>query len=73
MQRTLEREVLSYLRDLDEPVPSETLLTHFDIHSAGGIASVLHDLKAGYYIALDVTNHVTITEIGLSRLRAAMF
>jgi hypothetical protein len=73
MQRTLEREVLSYLRDLDEPVHSETLLAHFDIHSSEGIASVLHDLKAGYYIALDVTNHVTITEIGLSRLRAAMF
>jgi hypothetical protein len=73
MQRKLEREVLSYLRDLDEPVPSETLQAHFDIHRSEGIAPVLHDLKAGYYIALDVTKNVTITEIGLSRLRAAMF
>ena len=38
-----------------------------------GIGPVLHDLKAGHYIALDVANNVTITEIGLSRLRAAMF
>jgi hypothetical protein len=73
LQRKLEREVLSYLRDLDEPVHSETLLAHFEIHQSEGIAPVLHDLKAGYYIAWDVTNNVTITEIGLSRLRAAMF
>jgi hypothetical protein len=73
MQRTLEREVLSYLRDFDEPIHSETLQAYFDIHRSEDIAPVLHDLKAGYYIALDVTNNVTITEIGLSRLRAAMF
>jgi hypothetical protein len=73
MQRTLEREVLAYLRDLDEPIHSETLQAHFDNHRSQDIAPVLHDLKAGYYIALDVTNNVTLTEIGLSRLRAAMF
>jgi hypothetical protein len=47
LQRKLEREVLSYLRDLDEPVHSETLLAHFEIHQSEGIAPVLHDLKRG--------------------------
>jgi hypothetical protein len=73
MQRTLEREVLSYPRKLDGPIHSETLQAHFHIHRSEGIAPVLDDLKGGCYIALDVTNNVTITEIGLSRLRAAMF
>ena len=73
LQRELEREVLFYLRGLDKPVHTETLQSHFEIHRSEGIAPVLHDLRAGYYIAWDVTNNVTITEIGLSRLRAAMF
>ena len=55
LQRELEREVLSYLRSLEKPVHSETLQAHFEIHRSEGIASVLHDLKAGYYIAWDVT------------------
>jgi hypothetical protein len=73
LQRKLEREVLSYLRGLDEPVPSVRLQAHFDIQRSEDINPVLQDLKAGYYIALDVRNNVTITQIGLSRLRAAMF
>jgi hypothetical protein len=73
LQRKLEREVLSYLRGLDEPVPSVTLQAQFDIHRSEDITPVLQDLKAGYYIALDVRNNVTIIQIGLSRLRAAMF
>jgi hypothetical protein len=73
LQRELEREVLLYLRGLDEPIHTETLQVHFKIHRSEGIGPVLHDLKAGHYIGLDVTNNVTITEIGLSRLRAAMF
>src|SRR5688572_4822942 len=63
----------SYLRSLERPVHSETLQAHFESHRAEGIATVLHDLKAGYYIAWDVTNNVTLTAIGFSRLRAAMF
>jgi hypothetical protein len=62
--------VLSYLRSLEKPVHSETLQAHFEIHRSEDIAPVLHDLKAGCYIAWDVTNNVTITEIGLSQLRA---
>jgi hypothetical protein len=73
LKRELEREVLSYLRGLRKPIHTETLQAHFEIHRSEDIATVLHDLKAGHYIALDVTNNVTITEIGLSRLRAAMF
>lgn len=73
LQRKLEREVLSYLRNLDVPVQSETLQAHFNSHRSEDMGPVLHALKAGYYIALDVTNNVTITEIGLRRLRAAMF
>ena len=72
-RRVLEREVLSYLRDLDEPVHSETLEAHFDIHRSEDIAPVLHDLKAGYFIAVNAANTVTITKIGSSRLRAGMF
>jgi hypothetical protein len=37
LQRKLERDVLSYLRGLDEPVPSVTLQSHFDIHQSEDI------------------------------------
>jgi hypothetical protein len=73
LQRELERVVLSYLRDLDEPIHSQKLQAHFDLHLSSDIAPVLQDLKAGCYISVDAANMVTIKEVGLSRLRAGMF
>lgn len=71
-QRELEREVLQYLKDRNKPVYWEMLCVHFDPRRTGDIDPLLHELKDGHYIAVE-QQKVTITNIGLKRLEAAMF
>jgi hypothetical protein len=73
-QRSLEREVLFALRARKQPIKWEVLCAHFDRQpTAYSLASVLNELKAGYFIAVDGEQNVNITAIGLKRLEAGMF
>jgi hypothetical protein len=72
-QRELEREVLYYVKGLNESINWDVLYVHFDQNRTGDIGPVLHDLKEGYYIVVDPQKNVTITDIGLMRLEAGMF
>jgi hypothetical protein len=72
-KRKKEREVLLYLRSLNAAVNWEKLYAQFDLDRTGSIGPVLHALKDGRYIATDDKNNVTITQLGLKRLEAAMF
>jgi hypothetical protein len=72
-QRGLERDVLLYLRSHREAVNWDVVYAHFDPSRTGDIGPVLHLLKEGHYVAVDVKNCVTITKLGLKRLESAMF
>lgn len=72
-ERELEREVLLYLRAVNDPVNWDTLKSRFDIHRGADIDRVLHALKDGRYIAVNGKNNVWITDLGLKRLAAGMF
>ena len=72
-QRELAREVLQYLKVRNEPVTWDMMHALFDPHRTGGIGPVLHELMEGHYIAVDQQKKVTITNLGLKRLEAAMY
>jgi hypothetical protein len=72
-QRELEREVLLYVRDRNAAVKWDRLYVHFDPNRSGDIGPVLQVLKEGRYISVDEKQNVTITDLGLKRLEAAMF
>ena len=72
-QRELEREVLLYLRDRNKAVKWDMLYVHFDPNRSEDIGPVLQELKEGRYISVDQKKNVTITDLGLKRLEAAMF
>ena len=71
--RELEREVLLYLRDRNEAVKWDMLYVHFDPNRSEDIGPVLQELREGRYISVDQKKNVTITDLGLKRLEAAMF
>jgi len=72
-QRELAREVLQYLKGRNKPVTWNTMYAHFDLHRTEDIGPVLHELMEGRYVAVDQQKNVTITNLGLKRLEAAMF
>ena len=69
----LAREVLQYLRGRNESVNWDVMYAHFNLHGTGTIGPILHELLEGRYIAVDKQKQVSITNLGLKRLEAAMF
>jgi len=72
-QRELAREVLQYLKGRNEPVNWDMMYALFDPHRTGDIGPVLRELLEGRYIAVDQQKKVSLTNLGVKRLEAAMF
>lgn len=72
-ERELAREVLQYLRGRNEPISWDVMYALFNLHGTGTIGPILHELLEGRYIAVDQQKKVSITNLGLKRLEAAMF
>jgi hypothetical protein len=73
-QRTLEREILRYLRTRKQSVNWIVLASvHCNPNEPNLIALVLGELRDGRYISVDERRNVSITDVGLKRLESGMF
>jgi hypothetical protein len=72
-ERELAREILQYLRSRNEPISWDVMYAYFNLHGTGIIGPILHELLEGRYIAVDKQKKVSLTNLGLKRLEAAMF
>jgi hypothetical protein len=73
-QRTLEREILRYLRTRKQSVNWIVLTSaHCNPNQPDLIGLVLGELRDGRYISVDEKRNVSITDVGLKRLESGMF